>query len=236
MTTFVLVHGAFHGGWCWRDFSPLLEAEGHSVFTPTLTGLGDRYDEITKQVGLATHVQDVLGLYETEKLTDTVLVGHSYGGAVIGGVSDALPDQVSALIYLDSLIPEDGKSVLDFQYEERRQEFLSAAKAFNGWQIPAPPVSFYGITDPEQQRWGDENCVPQPLKCFSEASSLTGAWMSVPQKVYIRCVNPPLPYMDQFQSFAEQQDDWDSYVMETGHDCMVTEPDQLAEILLIYAP
>lgn len=234
MTTFVLVHGAFHGGWCWRDFSPLLKAKGHTVFTPTLTGLGNRYDEITKDVGLSTHIADVRAVYEDNDLNDTVLVGHSYGGPVVGGVADALPANVSTLVYLDGPIPENGKSVLDFQYEERRQEFLDKAKAFNGWQIPAPPVSFYGITDPEQQRWGDENCVPQPLKCFSEKSSLTGAWMSVPKKVYIRCTNPPLPYMDQFQTYAKQQSDWDTIEMATGHDCMVTEPQELADILLTY--
>lgn len=235
MTTFVLVHGAFHGGWCWRDFTPLLEAEGHTVLAPTLTGLGDRYDEITKDVGLSTHVADIRAIYEQADLDDTVLVGHSYGGAVIAGVADALVKKVAAIIYLDAVIPENGKSVLDFQHEERRQEFLDKANGFNGWQIPAPPVSFYGITDPDQQRWGDAHCVPQPLKCFSQPSLLTGAWMSVPNKAYIRCTNPPLPYMDMFQSYAEASAEWDVYEMATGHDCMVTEPKELADILLKYA-
>ncbi len=235
MTTFVLVHGAFHGGWCWRDFTPLLEAKGHRVLTPTLTGLGDRYDEVTRDVGLGTHVADIISLYEQENLTDTVLVGHSYGGAVIGGVADALPDRVASLIYLDSIIPKDGMSVLDFQYEERRQEFLGKAEGYNGWQIPAPPVSFYGILDPEKQKWGDANCVPQPLKCFSEPSVLKGEWMNVPRKAYIRCTAPTLPFMDQFQDYSEQEDGWDTYEMATGHDCMVTEPEELAGLLLKYA-
>ncbi len=235
VTTFVLVHGAFHGGWCWRDFTPELEAKGHRVFTPTLTGLGDRFDEITTDVGLSTHIADVLGLYRAETLSDTVLLGHSYGGAVVTGVADAMPDALSTLIYLDAVIPENGKSVLDLQHEERRQEFLAKAKNFNGWQIPAPPVAFYGITDPVQQQWGDANCVPQPLKCFAETSALTGDWTRVADKAYIRCTKPPLPYMDKFQSFAEQQADWDVYEMATGHDCMVTEPQKLADILLRYA-
>lgn len=234
MTTFVLVHGAFHGGWCWRDFAPILEAKGHKVLTPTLTGLGDRYDEATEDVGLSTHVQDIISIYEAGNLSDTILVGHSYGGPVVGGVADAMPERVATLVYLDAPIPEDGKSVLGFQFDERRQEFLGKAKAYNGWQIPAPPVSFYGIVDPEQQKWGDANCVPQPLKCFSEASSLTGNWTGVANKVYIRCTKPTLPYMDQFQNYAEQQADWDTYEMDTGHDCMVTEPDELADILLKY--
>jgi len=235
MATFVLVHGAFHGGWCWRDFTPRLEAKGHKVHTPTLTGLGDRHDEVTEDVGLTTHVRDVIALYEAEDLSDTVLVGHSYGGPVVGGVADAMANRVSALVFLDAVIPEDGKSVLDFQFEERRQEFLAKAKAYNGWQIPPPPVSYYGIVDPEQQKWGDAHCVPQPLKCFSQASELTGAWTGVAKKIYIRCTNPPLPYMDQFQNYAEQQADWDTYEMDTGHDCMVTEPDELAELLLKFA-
>ncbi|NQV99103.1 MAG: alpha/beta hydrolase [Rhodospirillales bacterium] len=234
MTTFVLVHGAYHGGWCWRDFAPLLAAKGHRVLTPTLSGLGERFDEGTREIGLATHVADIVRLYETEKLTDTVLLGHSYGGAVVGGAADAVAGQISALIYLDAIIPENGRSVLDFQFEDRRREFLSKADAYNGWQIPPPPVSFYGITDPVQQRWADANCVSQPLKCFTEASVLTGAGSAVARTAYIRCIDPVLAYMDQFQNQAADNG-WDVYELATGHDCMVTKPRDLADIVLTYA-
>jgi len=106
------------------------------------------------------------------------------------------------LIYLDAVIPVNGKSVLDFQFEERRQSLLAQAAGHNGWQIPPPPLSFYGICDPDQQAWANAECVPQPLKCFSEPSSVTGAWNTIAQKSFIRCTNSALEYMDQFQNFA----------------------------------
>lgn len=234
MATYVLVHGAYHGGWCWPYLTPLLEAEGHSVHTPTLTGLGDRASEASPDVGLSTHIEDIRSFLEIQDLKDVVLVGHSYGGPVVTGAADTAPERISSLVFLDAVIPQSGMSVLDFQYEERRQEFLSKAAAYNGWQIPPPPVSFYGIRDPEQQKWGDAHCVPQPLACFSEPSALTGAWEAIPKIAYIRCIDPALDYMDQFQARAENEG-WDIYEMETGHDCMVTEPRQLADVLLKYA-
>ena len=229
------MHGAFHGGWCWRAVTPILEANGHRVLTPTLTGLGDRIAEATEEVGLSTHVADILSLYKQENLEDTVLVGHSYGGPVVAGAADAIAEKILALIYLDAVIPINGKSVLDFQYEERRKSLLEQAAGFNGWQIPAPPASFYGVIDPEQQRWVDQHLTPQPLKCFSEPSTVTGVWSSIDRIAYIRCTTPPLPYMDQFQKFSEQHSDWDIYEMVTGHDCMISEPEELAEILMRYA-
>jgi pimeloyl-ACP methyl ester carboxylesterase len=234
MTTFVLVHGAYHGGWCWRDFAPLLEAGGHRVLTPTLTGLGDRYGEVTRDVGLQTHVADIISVYEQGNLAETVLLGHSYGGAVVAAVADRLPEQVASLVFLDAIIPEDGKSVLDFQYPERRQQFLDSAETFNGWQIPPPDISLYGVTDPLQKAWCNDNCVPQPLKAFTETSVLTGAWATVPRLAYIRCTQPSLPYMDQFQGAAGAAG-WDIHEIATGHDCMITQPQELADILLTYA-
>ncbi len=235
MTTYVLVHGAYHGSWCWQDFVPLLEARGHRVLTPTLTGLGDRFAEATREVGTSTHIADVLALYEERGLSDTVLVGHSYGGLIVGGVADAIPEKVSTLVFLDSLIPEDGLSMLDKQSAERSAHLLNEAKNHNGWQIPVPPITFFGLLEPAHQQLGIDNCVPQPLKCFSEKSTITGAYLSVPQTAYIRCTTPPLPFMAQFQETAEQHDGWDVYEMATGHDCMISDPEGLAEILLKYA-
>lgn len=235
MTTFVLVHGAYHGGWCWQGFAPLLEAEGHTVLSPTLTGLGNRFDEATKDVGISTHIADILALYETQGLTDTVLVGHSYGGVIVGGVADVIPDKVSTLIFLDAVLPEDGLSMLDKQSAKHSENLINAAKNHNGWQIPVPPVTFFGLLEPEHQRLGIENCVPQPLKCFSEKSTITGAYLSVPRTAYIRCISPPMSIMDEYQKTAEQQPGWDVYEMATGHDCMISDPQGLADILLKYA-
>src|SRR5207248_5461012 len=119
MTTFVLVHGAWHGGWCWRKLTPLLREKGHDVFTPTLTGLGERVHLAGPEVGLGVHVQDVASVIEYENLHDVVLVGHSYGGMVIAGVAGRLPERLAHLVYLDAYAPEDGQAMTDLVPPER---------------------------------------------------------------------------------------------------------------------
>ena len=106
MSTFVLVHGAWHGGWCWRRVERLLRAQGHEVLTPTLTGLGERAHLMSRQIDLETHIEDVLGVLRIENLRDVVLCGHSYGGMVITGVADREPECITALVYLDAFVPE----------------------------------------------------------------------------------------------------------------------------------
>src|SRR5690349_6349785 len=113
MATFVLVHGAWHGGWCWRKLSPLLAAQGHEVFAPTLTGLGERSHLAGPEVGLAVHVQDVASLLEFEDLREVILVGHSYGGMVLAGVAGRAAERLSQLVYLDAYVPRHGQSMVD---------------------------------------------------------------------------------------------------------------------------
>src|SRR6185312_289139 len=115
---FVLVHGAWHGGWCWKRVSPLLRALGHEVFTPTLTGLGERQHLMSPEVGLDTHIKDVLGVLEYEDLHDVILVGHSYAGMVIAGVAEKAAERIAHLVYLDAFVPADGKSLADYQPPE----------------------------------------------------------------------------------------------------------------------
>ena len=114
MATFVLVHGAWHGGWCWKRVRPLLESRGHLVFTPTLTGLGERSHLLARETGLETHIADVVNVIRWEELSEVVLCGHSYGGMVISGVADRVPDRIRSLVYLDAFVPSDGQSLFDF--------------------------------------------------------------------------------------------------------------------------
>src|SRR5690349_1170533 len=108
MTTFTLIHPAWFGGWCWRDVARPLRAAGHDVFTPTLTGLGDRAHLATRDVTLSTHVEDVVRLLEFEDLHDVTLVGSSSTGTVITAVADRCPERVGTLVYLDAFVPSDG--------------------------------------------------------------------------------------------------------------------------------
>ena len=117
--TFVLVHGAWHGGWCWRFVRDLLEKSGHRVHAPSLTGLGERKHLARPDIDLDTHIADIVSLLEMEDLSDVVLVGHSYGGMVITGVADRAPERIGRLVYLDAFVPEDGKCTLDYVVPER---------------------------------------------------------------------------------------------------------------------
>ncbi|MCX6385974.1 MAG: alpha/beta fold hydrolase [Solirubrobacterales bacterium] len=135
--TFVLVHGSNHGGWCWGRVKPLLEAARHSVYTPTLTGLAERADELTPEVGLSTHVSDITELIEGEDLHGVTLVGHSYAGAVITGAAEIVGDRIARLVYLDAFLPRDRESVLDTEPPESREAFLQIAREQgDGWRLP----------------------------------------------------------------------------------------------------
>ena len=171
MAAFVLVHGAFHGGWYWRDVFAHLRAAGHEVFAPTLTGLGERRHLASPAVDLSTHVQDVANLLEWEDLQGVVLVGHSYGGMVITGVADRLAERLAALIYLDAAVPEDGQCVLDLQAPERRESILEEVVANGGWLWPPRTAEFYGVRDPAKQAWVDARCVPQPFSHLVRTSA-----------------------------------------------------------------
>src|ERR1700761_3204519 len=111
--TFILVHGSWHGGWCWRRVSDQLQLKGHRVFCPTMTGLGERSHLLNKDINVSTHVTDIVNVIRWEDLSDVVLVGHSYGGMVISGVAEQIPDKVSSIVFLDAFMPENGESMLD---------------------------------------------------------------------------------------------------------------------------
>ena len=236
MATFVLVHGAFHGGWCWRDVAARLRACGHEVFAPTLTGLGERSHLAAPAVGLSTHVRDVANVIEWEELGDVVLVGHSYGGMVITGVADRLAHRLAALVYLDALVPGNGESALDLQTPERRESILEEVAANGGWLWPPRTAAFYGVCDAAKQAWVDARCTPQPFPTLFERLRLDGPpGATVARKLYVLCTDPPLAYMRRFYEMAAATAGWRAMELRTGHDAMVTEPEALARILSDWA-
>ena len=137
MAMVILVHGTTAGGWVWRKVAPRLREAGHTVYTPTLTGLGERVHLATPEVGLTTHIDDIVNTLIFEELTDVVLAGHSYGGMVITGVADRVPERIGRLIYLDAVVPEDGESLVDLLSPARREATArSVAERGEGWLIP----------------------------------------------------------------------------------------------------
>lgn len=234
MTTFVLVHGAWHGGWCWVRVADRLRAAGHSVFTPTLTGLADRSHLMSPTLSLMTHIKDVTGLLNWEELSDVVLVGHSYGGVVITGAADREAERVKSLIYLDALVPGHGQCAMDLRRPEQVEATLAAARTKGaGWRIPPTTAATFKV-NPADQAWVDSKCTDLPLACFTEPLFLSGAVDAIKTRAYIRAAAYPAENFDTaLEKFRAEGHD--TYAVECGHDVMVDAPAELTEILLKYA-
>ena len=228
--TFVLVHGAWHGGWCYARVAALLRARGHTVFTPTLTGQGERVHLFSGAINLTTHVEDVLGVFRFERLRDVVLAGHSYGGMVITGVADRIAERIKALAYLDAFIPEDGQSLFDINIPANTQRFLENAGRTGGLSVPAPPAAYFGVNAADAATV-DELATPHPLGCFTEKLKLTGAYRSVRKHLYVH--GTVLPRESPFKRFYEQarSSGWSAYELACGHDVMLDMPERTAELL-----
>jgi pimeloyl-ACP methyl ester carboxylesterase len=228
--TFVLVHGAWHGGWCYARVAALLRARGHTVFTPTLTGQGERVHLFSGAINLTTHVEDVLGVFRFERLRDVVLAGHSYGGMVITGVADRIAERIKALAYLDAFIPEDGQSLFDINIPANTQRFLENAGRTGGLSVPAPPAAYFGVNAADAATV-DELATPHPLGCFTEKLKLTGAYRSVRKHLYLH--GTVLPRESPFKRFYEQarSSGWSAYELACGHDVMLDMPERTAELL-----
>jgi pimeloyl-ACP methyl ester carboxylesterase len=238
MATFVLVHGAWHGSWCWKRVRRELQAEGHDVFTPTLTGVGERSHLISPQVTLDTHVADVVNLIRWEELTDVVLCGHSYGGMVITGVADRIQDKIRALVYLDAFVPEHGDSLNSLLPKalapEVAAQFLGAfrgtAMKENCGLMQPIPAEVFNVAQ-ANRAWVDRRCRPQALATFESPILLTGEHAKVPQRLYVLADGwDPSP----FRYFAAQVDGkpgWKLTRLPVSHDVMVDMPQELADEL-----
>ena len=237
MTMFLLVHGGWHGGWCWRKVATRLRGAGHEVFAPTLTGLGDRAHLASPQIGLATHVEDVLGVLEYEDLRDVVLVGHSYGGMVISGVAERASERLAHLAYLDAFVPEDGQALWDLLPVAMRERFQELARAEgDGWQIPLPwegALKNWGVSDEADLRWMVPRMTAHPMTTMRDPLPSARAASRLPRS-YLHCLYKPVG--DAFAGYAAaaraDPDRWRFRQLDTGHDAMVTMPAELTEVLL----
>lgn len=228
--TFVLVHGAWHGGWCWRRVADLLERGGHKVFAPTLTGLGERSHLLSPNVTLGTHITDIVNVIKWEGLSDIVLCGHSYGGAVVTGVAEQAQPAISSIVFLDAFVPEDGETLLGLASPPTRDAINGALQ--RGETILKPvPASVFRVNE-KDRAWVDSMCVPQPLATFTDKVTVTGARERIAKKSYIRAKGYPSQSFDEAQAKVTKKSGWQIYEMPSGHDAMVDMPERLAEILL----
>jgi pimeloyl-ACP methyl ester carboxylesterase len=228
--TFVLVHGAWHGGWCWRRVSDLLENAGHKVFTPTLTGLGERSHLLQPSIDLATHIKDIANVIRWEALHDVVLVGHSYGGVVISGVAEELHQSIASLVFLDAFVPQSGDRMASTASQPVR-ETITRLRTSGEMSIEPVPAAVFRVNE-KDRAWVDAMCTPHPLATFTAAISITGARDRIRKKTYIRAKGYPSIPFDGFYEKFRAEPDWQAYELPCGHDAMIDMPQRLAEILI----
>ena len=229
----VLLHGGLHGGWCWKKVRSLLAAAGHEVFTPTLTGLGDRSHLGGADISLATHVQDLLATIEAEELERFVLVGHSYGGMIITAAAEALGGRIAQLVYLDALVPRDGECAADItgltmRYADMPDGMIHGFADYN-----------FGLTDQADIAWVQRRITPQSVRTVLEPVRLATDHRHI-SRWFVECTagRDGAVLMDGIaRRAAEIADDpsWRHLTLDAGHDCMISHPADTAKLLIAIA-
>jgi pimeloyl-ACP methyl ester carboxylesterase len=228
--TFVLVHGAWHGGWCWQRVADRLRSGGHKVFTPTLTGLGERSHLLRAGIDVGTHVTDIVNVMKWEGLSDVVLCGHSYGGFVISGVAEQMAPAIRSIVFLDAFVPNNGESVQDLT-GPAVQELARATLQRGDLTMPPRAAEAFGVNE-KDRAWVDRLCVGQPIGTFTEKVVVTGARERIARKAYIRAASYANPGFDKALAAVKADPSWRTYAVPCGHDVMVDMPDRFSEILL----
>ena len=225
MATFVLVHGAWRGSWCWKRVRRALQQRDHEVFTPTLTGLADRSHLLSAEVDLETHTLDVLNLIKWEELDDFVLCGHSYGGMVIAGVADRIPERIRSLVFLDAFVPADGECLADFAP-------VSGGGLIDDWMSAPIDAAVFNVNSADRS-WVDRQCTVQSVACFRQPVRLGGGIDRVRQVSYVYASGwaGGESFFRRFQAKARALG-WKTSDIDCGHDVMLDRPDELAELLL----
>jgi pimeloyl-ACP methyl ester carboxylesterase len=231
MANYVLVHGAWHGSWCWKRVRRRLQEAGHDVFTPTLTGVGERSHLNSREINLETHISDVVNLIRWEELSEVILCGHSYGGCVISGAADQIPERIGALVYLDAFVLEDGESLFDLAGEAADRMREQARTAGDGWKLMPIPAEVFGVNAADRA-WVNTQCTPQSLACFEQKIQLTGGLNRIRNVTHILATGfregSPFPVSHE----RAKQKGWKTETVACGHDVMLDLPEELTGILL----
>jgi pimeloyl-ACP methyl ester carboxylesterase len=235
VSVYVLVHGAWHSGLAWSRLAPALGARGHRVYAPDLTGHGEKRHLSSPEVTLSTHVDDVVRLLTAEDLDDVVLVGHSYAGMVISGVVERVPERIARLVFLDAMVPADGKSALDV-VPATRLLIDQAAATENPWRIPPLPAGetgWFGVRDPGDLAWLRTFVDDEPIGCFTERLAMREPRARRIPRTYIECTaDKPAGTARTLPPLQPNGSPTVVLSLDAGHDCMITAPDQLAVLLV----
>ena len=231
MSTFLLISGAWHGGWCYKRVAEKLRVQGHVVYTPTNTGLGERSHLYHRDIDLETHITDILNVIKWEELDDYVLVGHSYGGMIITGIADRFPEKVRRLVYLDAYVPEDGKCEFDYESEEWVSAMRADAAELDNATRPIPAEAFH--VNEKDASWVNSMCVPHPILTFDQPLKQSGGITKLRNKrVFIWNEGFAEGPFKQFYDVLVSDESWITYKLPSGHYTMLDMPDDLVRILL----
>ena len=230
--TFVLVHGAWYGGWCWDKVAQGLRAQGHCVTTPTCPGVGELAHLLSKDISLTTYITSITNHILYENVRDVILVGSGFGGVVISGVADRIPHLIKSLVYVDAMVLDSGSSVFESQpaaiTKKRMEQVESAGK---GIAIPTPPASSYGFLDQETLAWMRPRMTPHPVGTYQEKLVLNNPLGNGRPRIYVDCIASPFEPLVEVKKSLKQQAGWQWVELNTHHDPMITEPRMLSDFL-----
>ena len=243
MANYLLVHGAWHGAWCWRRVLPLLTQAGHRAHAVTLTGVGERAHLLSPAIDLETHITDVMAAMDAEEMNEVVLVVHSYAGMLGTAVADRRPQRLKHLVYLDAVLPKPGESWSSTHASATREARIAAAQADPLFSFPPPAPSVFGL-DAEDHAWVQRRQTPHPGKPYTHVLNFDAQRVASVPRTFVNCTQPPLATIDISRLRMRDPAFWNgawlpgSQIVEmaTGHDPMVSDPKGLADILLALNP
>ncbi len=241
MANFVLVHGAWHGGWCWQRVTQRLAKEGHRVHAVTLTGTGERAHLLSPAITLETHIEDVRAAIEAEELHEVVLAVHSYAGMIGTAIADRMGSRLRHLVYVDAVVPRPGESWSSTHSRTVRESRRAAAEGSDDYSLPAPDPNNYGLQGADYE-WVKRRLTAHPGHSYDAPLEFDMDRVAAVPRTFVSCVGPALPTIDAIRPRVVDPKFWEgrwqsgggAQVLElpTGHDPMVTMPAELAEILL----
>ena len=235
--TFVLAHGSWHGGWCWKKVADRLRAKGHAVYAPSYTGMGDRAHLLSKDITINTFAEDLVQVIQSEELSNVILVGHSFGGVPISGAADRVPEKIARLVYLDSVLVESGRSAFSYYPPAEAEARIKAAeKATNGVAVPVPQQlpAVWGLGkegDPDYD-WARRRLSPHPLQTYTTALTFKGPVGNNLPRTYIHSTQPSHPVLEDSRKLVRSWSGWKWVDLAAPHDSMITHPEAVVELLL----
>jgi pimeloyl-ACP methyl ester carboxylesterase len=234
--TYVLAHGSWHGGWCWRPVADRLQAAGHRVYAPSYTGMGDRAHLLNKGITIDTFVEDLVQVIETEELNEVILVGHSFGGIPITGVADRIPERLAHLVYFDAIVLQSGQNAFSvYPKADADARIAAASKATGGLAVPIPdpiPAAWGFTPGSADYEWVKRRLTAHPLASYTTPLTLKNPIGNGRPRTYIHCTQPELAVLEESRKLVKSQQGWKWVDIAAPHEAHITHPGVLAELLL----